>query len=289
MKNNGLIFLNMLDLPPKTLRHVLNAGIDFSQAESFCANEWQRLGLAENEIKRVEEIKKSGGLPEELRLIEKNNVTVITALDADYPALLKEINYAPPVLYVWGNVSVLNEFSLAIIGSRSCTQYGINMACEFARKLSNLGVVVVSGLARGIDTAAHTGALNNKTVAVLGSGLLNVYPRENKSLVDLITRHGAVISEFPLNTLPLRENFPRRNRIVSGLAKGVVVVEASLKSGALITANFALEQNREVFALPGKPHDIYSEGTNSLIQCGAKLVQNVDDIIAEFNLCVRPN
>ena len=235
------------------------------------------------------DIRQSGEWESELKAIEKNNVTIVTFFDESYPPLLKEIACPPPVLYVKGNPAVLSEFSLAIVGSRTATSYGMNMACEFARKLSALGIVIVSGLARGIDTAAHTGALANKTIAVLGSGLLDVYPKENRKLVQMIAKDGAVVSEFPLNTAPLKDNFPRRNRIVSGLSKGILVVEAAAKSGALITANCALEQNREVFALPGKPDDFFSEGANILIQNGAKLVQNIDDILMEFNLCPQPN
>jgi len=289
MQSNGLILFNLVNLPAQKTQRILRSGVDFSQLPLFSLEQLISLGLEQDEAQAFIDIRTSGEWEEELRAIKKNSVAVITFFDESYPALLREIACPPPVLYVKGNSAVLSEFSLAIIGSRNATNYGVNMACEFSRRLSALGVVIVSGLARGIDTAAHTGALTNKTVAVLGSGLLNIYPRENKRLVDLILKNGAVVSEFPLNTEPLKENFPRRNRIVSGLSKGVVVVEAAMKSGALITANFALEQNREVFAIPGKPGDIFSEGANSLIQNGAKLVQSIDDILMEFNLCPQPN
>jgi DNA processing protein len=289
MRDNGLIFLNLANLPAQKTQGLLRSGADFGQFPFFSAEQFLSLGLSDDEAGILIEIRQSGEWETELKAIEKNKVTIITFFDESYPLLLKEIACPPPVLYVKGNSSVLNEFSLAIVGSRTATDYGVNMACEFARKLAALGVVIVSGLARGIDTAAHTGAMVNKTVAVLGSGLLDIYPRENRRLAQMIMANGAVVSEFPLNTAPLKDNFPRRNRIVSGLSKGTLVVEAAAKSGALITANFALEQNREVFALPGKPDDFFSEGANILIQNGAKLVQNLDDILMEFNLCPQPN
>jgi len=289
MRNNGLIFINLANLPAQKTQSLLRSGVDFAQFPFFPPEQFLSLGLNEDEAKALTDIRQSGEWEDELKSIEKNKVTIVTFFDEGYPQLLKEIACPPPVLYINGNPAVLNGFSLAIVGSRTATNYGVNMACEFARKLSALGVVIVSGLARGIDTAAHTGALANKTVAVLGSGLLDIYPRENRRLSQMIAGNGAVISEFPLNTAPLKDNFPRRNRIVSGLAKGILVVEAAAKSGALITANCALEQNREVFALPGKPDDFFSEGTNLLIQNGAKLVQNIDDILTEFNLCPQPN
>ena len=289
MRNDGLIFLNLANLPAQKTQAILRSGVDFGPFPFFSSEQFLACGLNQDAAKILIDIRQSGEWESELKAIEKNNVTIVTFFDESYPPLLKEIACPPPVLYVKGNPAVLSEFSLAIVGSRTATSYGMNMACEFARKLSALGIVIVSGLARGIDTAAHTGALANKTIAVLGSGLLDVYPKENRKLVQMIAKDGAVVSEFPLNTAPLKDNFPRRNRIVSGLSKGILVVEAAAKSGALITANCALEQNREVFALPGKPDDFFSEGANILIQNGAKLVQNIDDILMEFNLCPQPN
>ncbi|MBD3264927.1 MAG: DNA-protecting protein DprA, partial [Candidatus Omnitrophica bacterium] len=187
--------------------------------------------------------------------------------------------------YAKGRRKELNNFNFAIVGTRTPTIYGIKMADFFASQLASIGATIVSGLARGVDSAAHRGALKNgTTIAVLGSGLLNIYPKENSKLAKRICENGLVVSEFPLNTPPLRENFPRRNRIISGLSKGVLVVEASSRSGAIITANLALEQNREVFSLPGSIDSPLSKGTNNLIKQGAKLVDSVSDILEEFNI-----
>ncbi len=224
-------------------------------------------------------------LESERRLIERNHVSLITDEDPEYPDILKEIPDAPIVLMVKG---IFPEFlrSLAIVGSRRASCYGMTMATNFARELGEKGFTIVSGLARGIDTCAHEGALLSRaaTLGVLGSGLGQIYPSENKDLSEKISQNGGVISEFPMNTPPLSQNFPRRNRIISGLSLGVLVIEASEKSGALITADFALEQGREVFALPGPVESPTTKGVHRLIQQGAKLVTCVEDILEELPL-----
>ncbi|MCM8831031.1 MAG: DNA-processing protein DprA [Candidatus Omnitrophica bacterium] len=221
---------------------------------------------------------------EELKLIKNQNIEVIDLFSQKYPKLLKEISCPPIVLYVKGDAKILDDFLFAIVGTRLPTIYGLSIAEEFASKLASLGMIIVSGLARGIDTASHKGALKaGKTIAVLGSGLNNIYPKENIKLAEEISKKGAVVSEFPLKFPPLKENFPRRNRIISGLSKGVLIVEAREKSGALITASYALEQNREVFAIPGKIDSPFSKGTHFLIKEGAKLVESVSDILEELN------
>jgi DNA processing protein len=224
-------------------------------------------------------------LEQELSISKKHGIKIITVLDEEYPELLKEIPDPPVVLYIWGEIPVC-EFSFAIVGSRRASFYGLSTAEKFAYQLACLGFCIISGLARGIDSSAHRGALKagGKTVAVLGSGLLNIYPPENKDLAFQIMKTGAVISEFALNTPPYRENFPRRNRIISGLSRGVLVVEAAKRSGALITADLALEQGREVFAIPGKVDSPTSSGTHSLIKEGAKLVECVEDILEELGI-----
>lgn len=223
-------------------------------------------------------------LKKEYELIKRNNVEVITFNEEGYPALLKQISDAPVVLYIKGHLDLANKPSLSIVGSRRASLYGVSIAENFSARLTELGFSVVSGMARGIDTAAHRGALKaqGNTIAILGCGLNHVYPPENKHLMEEISLSGAVISEFPLETPPLAFHFPRRNRIISGLSLGVMVVEASLNSGALITADCALEQNREVFAVPGPIGEPNSQGTHHLIKQGAKLVQSIDDILEEL-------
>ncbi|MFH1359914.1 MAG: DNA-processing protein DprA [Candidatus Omnitrophota bacterium] len=221
----------------------------------------------------------------EYSLIQKHKVNVISFKDKNYPQQLLNLYDAPILLYVRGILKECFELALAIVGSRRASVYGTSMAQKLAMELSELGITIVSGMARGIDTAAHRGALcvRGSTVAVLGCGLSRAYPPENKKLMDEIAqKDGAVLSEFPMDEKPLACNFPRRNRIISGLSMGVVVVEASQKSGALITSDFALEQGKEVFAVPGKIDSPNSRGVHSLIKQGAKLVASVDDIIEEL-------
>ncbi len=237
------------------------------------------------ETEKILVLRKRWDLKKEIEEGVKQGIRVLTVFDEEYPGLLKEIDSFPLAFYVRGDVSILNNFCFAIVGSRLATIYGQEVAERFAYRLSNLGVVIISGLARGIDSYAHRGALKGgKTVAVLGSGLLNIYPPENKPLAEKIVTSGVVISEFSLKERPQRYNFPRRNRIISGLSKGVLVVEAAKRSGALITARYALEQNREVFAIPGKAGSPLSQGTHMLIKEGAKLVDSLEDILEEFNL-----
>lgn len=205
----------------------------------------------------------------------------------EYPKQLKNI-YDPPLkLYVLGNKKLLEQRGIAIVGARKATEYGKNIALQLSRRLSENGINVISGLALGIDTYAHLGTLQEscigKTIAVLGCGLNEIYPKQNRELAKrIIDNGGCIISEYPIGTKPEKLNFPQRNRIISGLSNGVVVVEASEKSGSLITADFALEQGREVFAVPGNILNQTSVGTNSLIKQGAKLVTNYMDIIEEI-------
>ncbi|OGX24347.1 MAG: DNA protecting protein DprA [Omnitrophica WOR_2 bacterium RIFCSPHIGHO2_02_FULL_45_21] len=223
-------------------------------------------------------------LKKELDLVKKLKVRIITLEDKEYPQNLKNI-YDPPIcLYLKGKLKEEDVLSLAIVGSRRASFYGASCAEKFAYELAGLGVTIISGLARGIDTQAHKGALKatGRTIAVLGSGLSCIYPPENKGLSEEIAERGALLSEFPLNTKPLAQNFPRRNRVISGLSQAVLVVEAARNSGALITADFALEQGRDVFAIPGKVDSATSLGTNRLIKQGAKLVDNVEDILEEL-------
>lgn len=203
-----------------------------------------------------------------------------------YPPRLKELIDPPPVLYVAGNKELLRMSAVAIVGSRACTAYGKRTAFSLAKELACYSIPVVSGLALGIDTEAHVGVLagSGKTIAVLGCGLDVVYPSQNKELYRKIAQHGALVTEYPLGTRPEGFRFPARNRIIAGLSKGVVIVEAAKRSGSLITAQIALDYGREIFAVPGQVDSFKSEGTHWLLKQGAKLVQRVDDIIEEIDV-----
>lgn len=211
---------------------------------------------------------------------------VINKKDENYPKALLNISNPPEKLFVLGNETILDNFGIAIVGSRNCTKYGEEVAKSIAYNLSKYNINVVSGMAKGIDSAAHIGTImgKGKTIAVLGSGFKHIYPKENMELLkDIINSGGAVITEYEENTLPKPENFPKRNRIISALSQGVVVVEAGKRSGSLITAEIALEEGKEVFAVPGNVTSRTSKGTNELIKDGAKLVENVIDILEEYH------
>ncbi len=211
---------------------------------------------------------------------------VLTIADAEYPQSLLNVADPPLLLYVKGRLDLLNVRSLAIVGSRNASAQGLRNAEAFAQSASEVGFCVVSGMAHGIDAAAHLGGLQGvgSTVAVVGTGLDKVYPAANRELAHRIAQGGAIVSEFPLGTPPLAANFPRRNRIISGLSLGCLVVEASLQSGSLITARLALEQGREVFAIPGSIHSPQAKGCHALIKQGAKLVESAQDILEELGV-----
>lgn len=220
-----------------------------------------------------------------LEKLEEKNIQAITLQDTYYPDKLKTIFGKPIVLYVKGKKDILNEFSLAIVGCRECSQYGKNTAIEIAHTLSNNQVNIVSGLARGIDAYAHQGALmgKEKTIAVLGCGVDIIYPKENEKLYnEILQKEGAIVSEYIIETEPERMHFPARNRLISGLSDGVIVIEAKEKSGSLITVDFALEQGKNVFVVPGNINSPYSKGTNDLIKQGAKPITCLKDILEEY-------
>ena len=225
----------------------------------------------------------------ELELADKSNVSIITSDSPLYPGLLLNIYDFPPILYVRGTLSS-QDINIAVVGSRLASTYGRFTTERLCRELVMKGITVVSGMARGIDSAAHSGAIAGKgrTIAVLGCGIDVIYPPENRKLFEKIAENGAVITEFPFSTQPLASNFPARNRIISGLSLGVVVVEANEKSGSLITARVALEQGREVFAVPGSIDSTGTKGTHRLIREGAKLVENTYDILEEILPQVNP-
>ncbi len=235
---------------------------------------------------KIKEFDKKSALKKELAQIDKHNVSIITYDDLEYPENLRSICDPPLVLYVKGEFKTQDHYSIAMVGSRRSTAYGRYTTKELAAQLSQNGITVVSGMARGIDSISHRSVIENKgrTLAVLGCGIDVVYPPENHQLMKSISEAGAVVSEFHMSTPPYAYNFPIRNRIISGLSLGVIVVEAALRSGTMITVGCALEQGREVFAVPGQISSKYSHGTHALIKQGAKLVEGVNDILEELKL-----
>ncbi len=245
-------------------------------------------GVNLRHVRTIRSHKMPASVEPELDLAYRKGYQIVTLADAEYPRLLRQIPDPPLFLYVRGRLTDA-PLNVAVVGSRNATPYGLNTTKTLSASLASLDVTIVSGMARGIDAAAHQGALaaGGITIAVLGSGLERVYPAENKALCEKITERGAVVSEFPLQTEPEAYNFPIRNRIISGMSLGTVVVEASRKSGSLITARLAAEQNREVFAVPGSIQSFKSSGTHTLIKQGAKLVEHARDVIEELVPMVR--
>ena len=243
-------------------------------------------GITSRAIESIRNFKPGTEIEHEIELIGKTSVTIITLNDPSYPENLRNIYDPPPFLYVKGGITKNDDNAIAVVGSRNASEYGISATERISRELARSGLTIVSGMARGIDSTAHYGALsvNGRTIAVLGSGIDVVYPPENRKLYETIAEHGAVISELPIGTEPNAYNFPARNRIISGLSLGVLVVEASLKSGSLITARLALEQGRDVFAVPGNVHSYKSKGTHRLLKEGAKLVESAQDIRDEIRV-----
>jgi len=222
-------------------------------------------------------------------LCHEQRVSILTPTGPDYPRLLREIHDPPPVLFARGRIDSRDSLAIAIVGSRHGTQYGLQQAERLAGSLARAGLTIISGLARGIDAAAHRGALaaGGRTIAVLGSGVLSIYPPEHVQLAEEVAQAGAVISEAPPRAQPTTGAFPQRNRLISGLSLGVIVIEASTQSGALITARLAMEQGREVFALPGRVDNRMAHGCHRLIRDGAKLVETAEDVLEELGPLVE--
>jgi DNA processing protein len=238
-------------------------------------------GLSPSESTELWLFKQSFNITEYQETLEKNNIKTITTTEPLYPKLLQHI-YAPPLLYYQGDLSIFNQPSIAVVGSRLSSYYGQQVVEKIVGELAHAGFLIISGLALGIDTLAHNVTLKvkGKTVAVLGSGLKNIYPRSNYNLAKEISAEGCLLSEFSPTSPPLKGNFPRRNRLIAGLAQATLVIEASEKSGALITARWALAENREVMAVPGSIFSPYSQGTNNLIKLGAFPVTSAADIFS---------
>ena len=238
-------------------------------------------GIGFKTAERIASSRDKFDVSSELKLADKLGIWLINLNDQRYPPALKRIYDPPPVLYIKGTLKDSDNLCIAIVGTRRCSLYGREQSSRFAHLLSSSGFTIASGMARGIDTAAHHGALSaaGRTIAVQGCGLAHIFPPENKKLFELISESGACISELPLNYQPLSENFPSRNRIIAGLSLATIVIEADLYSGALITATSALENNREVMAIPGKIDSDLNRGTHKLIKQGARLLDSVEDVM----------
>lgn len=239
-----------------------------------------------NGIDKIRSVRRSEEYLKELDYIESEGIKTVSYKDAHYPSQLRNIYDPPAVLFYKGELAGSDVNSVAIVGARRCSQYGFQMAEKLAYDLAERNITVISGMAKGIDLAAHQGALKagGRTIAVMGSGFRNIYPEGAENLIESIAKNGAVLTEYSSGIEPFRYNFPNRNRIISGMAKGVVVAEAARKSGALITADFALEQGKEVFAVPGRADSYVARGSNKLIQSGAKLIIDVEDILEEIRI-----
>ena len=269
---------------PATFLRLLQIFNDPQSILGASSSQLVALGLAEETIADLQQPAHEV-IDRTLQWLSSNNAIILSLYDENYPVMLRHITDPPPLLYVVGDPAVLRLPQLAIVGSRNPTPAGEHNAQEFAAELTRAGMVITSGLALGIDAAAHRGALqvNGKTIAVLGTGVDRIYPESHRALaLQIVAQGGAVISEFPIGTPPWAGNFPRRNRIISGMCKGVLVVEAALKSGSLITARHALDQGREVYAIPGSIHNTQSKGCHLLLRQGAKLVENIADILEEL-------
>lgn len=272
---------------PVRLRALVHHFGDVEAAWRADAAELRAAGLAQDALERLVALRPRLDLDAALARVTALGLKVLTWDSPDYPVLLRNIAQPPPVIYVKGAITPTDEFAVAVVGTRHASAYGKEVARRLARGLAENGVTVVSGLALGIDGVAHRAALDagGRTLAVLACGLDTVYPSSHRELADRIVAAGALISDYPVGTRPEAVNFPPRNRLISGLSLGTLVVEAGIKSGALITVRFALEQGRETFAVPGNIYNQSSTGTNALIQAGeAKLVTSVNDILEELNL-----
>ncbi|NGO38593.1 DNA-protecting protein DprA [Limisphaera ngatamarikiensis] len=292
-EREAFIALNMIDhIGPVRARHLLNHFGSAARILQASREELLRVeGIGEETAESIVRWEEQVDLSRELQRIREFGCRVLIPQDEEYPELLRQVYDPPLVLYVKGRLLPRDRNAVAIVGSRMTTHYGQEAARKLAYQLAYVGVTVVSGGARGIDTAAHQGALNAKgrTVAVLGTGINLVTPPENAELFERIAAQGALITQFPFNRPADRQSFPIRNRIVAGMTLGTVVVEAGLHSGALITANFAVDYGRQVFAVPGRIDSPQSKGCHDLIKKGAKLCESAEDILTEFEYLFPPS
>lgn len=272
---------------PAKIQALLGAFGDLEPAWRASEGQLRDIGFDVRAIESLRETRQTLDLDRLVGLVEASGAHVLTWDNSDYPSLLRQIPAAPPVIFVRGGFEPVDQWAVAIVGTRRLSAYGRLVAHNLATGLARNGITIVSGLARGIDGVAHRAALeaDGRTIAVMGCGIDRVYPPEHRDLAHaIVAGQGALVTDFPLGTEPSSANFPARNRLISGLSLGVLVIEAGERSGALITARFALEQDREVFAVPGNINSPVSVGANRLIQQGAKLVTGIEDILEELNL-----
>ena len=288
MSNKYWVWLSSIDnLSLDTIYKLLKIFKEPERIWYLDKKDLEKINLNKEDIDRILNIYYKQNLDNIMYYIKKNNIITVSINDENYPNSLKNIYDPPILLYLKGNIDLIYEKSISIIGCRMCSSYGKVVTKKFAYNLAKKNITIISGLARGIDTYAHIGALeaNGNTIAVLGSGIDVIYPKENENLYNsIIKNNGLIISEYIIGTKPIPINFPKRNRIISALSSGVLVTEAKIRSGSFITVDFALEQGKEIFAVPGNINSVNSEGTNSLIKQGAKLVTSVDDILDELIL-----
>jgi DNA processing protein len=286
---NYLILSSIPKLSERKIKNLLNHFKDVNKILKATKEELEKIpGIDEEIIFYLKEgINKE--IEEKIKICEKLNINIVSFLDENYPKNLLRFEDCPPILFIRGKMSEEDSLAIAIVGTRKASDYGRMVSYRLAKELSDYGITIISGLAKGIDTKAHEGAIENngRTIAVLGCGLDIIYPPENKRLAEKIVEKGALISEFPLGTPPEKYNFPNRNRIIAGLSLGVVAVEAPIASGVLNTCEWALNYGLEVFACPGPIFKKECEGTNRLLKEGAKIVTKVEDIIEELALPLK--
>ncbi len=278
-----------LGLPEYIKKEMISVFHDFESIFNLPDDMYSAYGFKDQIIERITQSKRDIGLLEEKLLrYKKEGVVLIDFLDDSYPSYLREIQDPPMMLYAKGNTSLLNTPMVGIVGARQCSEYGYDVTMQISKTLASYGITIISGMAMGIDAAAHYGALKSgDTIAVLGTGVDVCYPSSNRKIYHELIERGCIVSEYDLGQLPLAYHFPRRNRIISGMALSILVTEANVKSGSLITAELALDYGREVCAIPGNITRKLSLGTNELIKKGAKCVTCVEDIIEELPLSLR--
>jgi DNA processing protein len=270
----------------KRLLTLLNSFGDLAAAWTASEGDLRSVGVEGEPLKNLLQFRRSLDPDAEMAKVERVGAHIVTLVDEAYPALLRDLPDAPALLYVRGSLLPSDSLAIGVVGTRKATVYGLDAARDLSKQLAQNSITVISGLAQGIDTAAHRGALagGGRTLAVTGCGIDTIYPPQNRDLAADIMSNGAIVTEFSVGAPPDKRNFPRRNRVISGMSLGVLVIEAPVSSGALITAESAAEQGRDVFAVPGNIFNANSHGTNRLIQDGAKLVQSVEDILNELHI-----